>query len=445
MSKTSVLIIGSGISGVGAALLSHNLKYNVYVTTQDYLSFATKNLFTQLGIEFEEGGNTTQYLKNISFIIKSPGVPPTTSIIKEAVSRNIPIISEVEFASNHTDAKIIAITGTNGKTTTSELLYHILKNAGLNVDLVGNIGRSFSESVLNNNADYYVLEVSSFQLEYIQYFKPYISIILNIDKDHLDRYDNCSSYAETKMKISMNQDETDHCIYFGDDSIINNYLKNISATKYSFNKLQTDCDGYSSWLYNNQIQINTIKNQFTMTIHNLGLQGTHNIYNSMAASIAASTIGIKKEIIKKSLTNFTGLEHRLEFVAKVSGVRFINDSKATNCNSVYYALETVKSPLIWICGGVDKGNDYSVLRELVNQKVKAIIVLGKDVSRLERAFKKSVDTLIHTTDMNQAVNTSFSLADVGDTVLLSPACASFDLFENYEDRGRAFKSCVLAI
>lgn len=444
MVRYNVLIIGAGISGIGAAKLAKHMNYNVRLSSKGRILKSNKKLLNDLGILFEEGQHTNSNLNWANLIIKSPGVSPKIPLLKEAQLIKIPIISEIEFAYRHTKSNIIAITGTNGKTTTAMLLFHILCKAGLKVALAGNIGNSFSESIIKK-ADYYVLELSSFQLENIVQFKPNISVILNIEKDHLDRYDNnFQHYIKTKMKIQMNQDTHDSFIYFKNDSNIQPYLNKIKANKYAFSNLKKDLH-YGGWLEKDQIIINTIKNKFTMTIHDLALQGTHNLYNSMAAGIAASAMGIKNEIIKKSLSDFKGIEHRLEFVAKIAGVNFINDSKATNCNSVYYALESTSSPIIWICGGVDKGNDYSILKKLVSDKVKAVVVLGNNVNKIENNFNKYVDTIIKTKSMEIAVKNSFDIADAGDTVLLSPACSSFDLFANYEDRGRSFKTCVLSI
>ena len=444
MKGQNILIIGSGISGVGAVKLAKHLNYNVRLTSKDPISQLNKTLFYDLGVEFEEEKHSLSHIEWCDWIIKSPGVPATIPLLILAKQEGVPVISEIEFAYRHTEANIIAITGTNGKTTTSKLLWYILKNAGLSVGLAGNIGISFSESIIHNQFNYYVLEISSFQLEDIVEFKPSISILLNIEKDHLDRYRDFSHYIQTKMKIQMNQDLGDSFIYcFNNQNIIDN-LENVKANKYAFGSFDMEMSEYGGFLKNEQITINTIKNNFTMTIHNLALQGKHNFYNSMAAAIAASTLGIKNHIIKQSLSDFKGVEHRLEFVAQVSGVRFINDSKATNCNSVYYALESITSPIIWICGGVDKGNDYSILSDLVQQKVKSIVCLG-EAKKIDSAFNKFVENVTQTNNMKAAVLNAFSLADAGDTVLLSPACASFDLFQNYEDRGRVFKDCVLAI
>ena len=442
----NILIIGSGVSGVGAAKLSKHTKHNVRVTSTQKIKEVNKNFFYSLGIDFEEGQNSISNLTWSNLIIKSPGVPPRIPLLTEARAQGIPIISEIEFASRFTKSNIIAITGTNGKTTTSKLLWYILSKSGLNVDLVGNIGRSFSESIVEKKFDNYVIELSSFQLEDTVEFRPNIAILLNIQEDHLNRYNNnFEEYIRIKMKIQMNQNSQDQFIYFANDSHINNHLQNVIANKYPFGDSKSHSNSYGAWLQKNKIIINTIKNNFTMTIHNLALQGTHNYYNSMAASIAASSMGIKNEIIKKCLSDFKGVEHRLEFVSKIAGVSFINDSKATNCNSVYYALDSINSPIIWICGGVDKGNKYSALKKLVKDKVKSIIYLGTNSRKIKNTFKQDVDDIVVINTMDEAVNHSYKIADVGDTILLSPACASFDLFKNYEERGRAFKSCVLAI
>ena len=446
MKKGNILIIGCGISGLGAAKLAKHLNYEVMVSSKDFIPQANKKILKNIGVKFEEGVHSISHLQWADLIVKSPGVPANIPILELAKSESISIISEIEFASRNTDAHIIAITGTNGKTTTTQMLWNILNNAGLNVGLAGNIGISFSETIVEHKFDHYVLEISSFQLEDIIDFKPNISILLNIEKDHMDRYHHdFDDYIKTKMKIQMNQDSDDSFIYFSHDKQITNNLKTVSAIKYPFGDCCLTENQYGGYIIKDTITINTIKNNFTMTIHNLALQGTHNLYNSMAASIAASTMGIKNEIIKQSLSDFKGIEHRLEFVGKVAGVNFINDSKATNCNSVYYALESTNNPIIWICGGIDKGNDYSILTDLVDKKVKAIIFLGKNSNKIISQFNNSVETIIETVNMENAVKSAFRLADAGDTVLLSPACSSFDLFKNYEDRGRSFKNCVLSI
>ncbi|MAZ57960.1 MAG: UDP-N-acetylmuramoyl-L-alanine--D-glutamate ligase [Flavobacteriales bacterium] len=445
MNTKNVLIVGGGISGVGAAKLANKLNYNICVTSTKKIDKKYRNVLIELGAQIEEGLQKIEQLKQIDLIIKSPGVPQNIDLLNNARKQDIPIISEMEFAYSHTDSKIIAVTGTNGKTTTSSMLFHILSEAGFSVALVGNIGKSFSESIVENIVDHYVVEVSSFQLEDIIQFKPDISIILNLTKDHLDRYDNFQDYIDTKLKIQMNQSESDLFIYFSKDKNIRPYLEKIKSQQYSFGDSKPVYTSYGAWIEKDKIIINTKKNNFNMTIHNLALQGTHNIYNSMAASIAATSLGIKDNVIKKSLANFKGVEHRLEFVAKVSGVNFINDSKATNCNAVYYALDSVHSPIIWICGGIDKGNNYTPLKKFVEDKVKSIVYLGNNPKKIESAFKSSVQDIVVVNTMKDAVRASYLNADAGDTVLLSPACASFDLFASYEERGHAFKSSVLEI
>lgn len=445
MNTKNVLIVGGGISGVGAAKLAKKLNYNICVTSTKKIDKKHRNVLIELGAQIEEGVQKIEQLKQIDLIIKSPGVPQNIDLLNNARKQDIPIISEMEFAYSHTDSKIIAVTGTNGKTTTSSMLFHILSEAGFSVALVGNIGKSFSESIVENIVDYYVVEVSSFQLEDIIQFKPDISIILNLTKDHLDRYDNFQDYIDTKLKIQMNQSDSDLFIYFSKDKNIRPYLEKIKSQQYSFGDSKPVDTNYGAWIEKDKIIINTKKNNFNMTIHNLALQGTHNIYNSMAASIAATSLGIKDHVIKKSLANFKGVEHRLEFVAKVSGVNFINDSKATNCNAVYYALDSVHSPIIWICGGIDKGNNYTPLKKFVEDKVKSIVYLGNNPKKIESAFQSSVQDIVVVNTMKDAVRASYLHADAGDTVLLSPACASFDLFASYEERGHAFKSSVLEI
>jgi len=446
MNQKNILIVGGGISGVGAAKLANKLNYNIFVTSTKKIDKKHRDVLLALGVQIEEGVQSKEQLKGIDFIIKSPGVPQKIELLNNARKQNIPIISEIEFAYSHTESKIIAVTGTNGKTTTSSMLFYILSEAGFSVALVGNIGKSFSDIIVENPVENYVVEVSSFQLEDIVQFKPDISIVLNLTKDHLDRYDNnFQEYIDTKLKIKMNQSESDVFIYFSNDTHITPYLEKLKPQKYPFGDLKPVYTNYGAWIEKDKIIINTKKNNFNMTIHNLALQGTHNIYNSMAASIAATSLGIKDSVIKKALVNFKGVEHRLEFVAKVSGVNFINDSKATNCNAVYYALDSINSPIIWICGGVDKGNNYTPLKKFVEDKVKSIVYLGNNPKKIETSFKSSVQDIIVVNTMKDAVRSAYLNADAGDTVLLSPACASFDLFANYEERGHVFKSAVLEI
>jgi UDP-N-acetylmuramoylalanine--D-glutamate ligase len=441
----NILIIGAESSGMGAAILARKNHYNVKITSINKITKKNKTYLDQLAINFEEESHSIDSVIWSDLIIKSPGVPSDIPLILEANNQLVPVISEIEFAASFTDAKIIAITGTNGKTTTALLLYDMFLKAGLNADLVGNIGISFAESVALRKCDYYILEVSSFQLDNIVDFKPNVSIILNIQEDHLDRYDNqLHKYINSKINIIKNQDVDDLFIYFNKDLNIHSHLHKVKSQKYSFGPSKLK-ENYGGWIQDNQLIIKTIKTKFTMTIHNLALQGNHNYYNSMAASIAASSMEIDSDIIKKCLSDFKGIEHRLEFVTNVNGVQFINDSKATNCNSVFYAIETINKPIVWICGGIDKGNDYSILKNLVKNKVKSIVFIGDNSDKITKNFKDCTEGITIVKSMHEAVDTANALAVYGDTVLLSPACASFDLFKNYEHRGRAFKSAVLAI
>ncbi len=446
MNKSKIIIIGGGISGVGAAKLAVSLGLETTISSLSYFDIKTKSKLIFLGIKIEEGKHSTSLLTKNCTVVKSPGVTDSIPFLKFARREKVPIISEIEFAYQFSNAKIIAITGTNGKTTTSKLIYDILKNAGLNVCLAGNIGTSFSESLINTNYSHFVLEVSSFQLDNIINFKPDISVILNVSSDHLDRYKNFKNYLESKFRIQRNQTIDDKLIFSKDDKNLTGIINNTKAKIYSFGKNPNKNKSEGAWIEKNQtITININKTKFTMTIHNLALQGTHNLYNSMAASIAASAMGIKKNIIKESLSSFKGIDHRLEFVGKVSGVNYVNDSKATNCNAAYFALDSIKSPIIWICGGVDKGNDYSVLNELVDKKVKSIIYLGKDSTKIRSNFEDLVHSFNEFKRMKDAVNRAHIEAKVGDTVLLSPACSSFDLFKDFMQRGDEFKKCVLEI
>ena len=377
-------------------------------------------------------------------VIKSPGIPDNVPVIKSLVQKGIKIISEIEFAGRFSNAKKICVTGSNGKTTTTMLTYHILKNAGFNVGLAGNIGKSFAFQVAHNDFDLYVLEISSFQLDGMFDFKADAAILMNITPDHLDRYNNdFKNYINSKLRIVQNQTNKDAFIYCVDDPVIENELKKkvIKAKQYPFSiKKQFKKEG--AYLTNNEITFNIKQKQFKMTLENLALQGKHNIYNSMAAGIAARIFDIRKDTIKESLSNFQNIEHRLEFVGKVHGIEFINDSKATNVNSTWYALESINNPIIWVVGGIDKGNDYKILKDLVVKKVNAIICLGLDNQKIYNAFADFVETIVETKSVEDLVEVALKLGEKNDTVLLSPACASFDLFNNYEDRGRKFKEAV---
>ncbi|MEJ5960621.1 UDP-N-acetylmuramoyl-L-alanine--D-glutamate ligase [Pedobacter immunditicola] len=442
--KQRIVILGGGESGVGAAMLAQKQGYDVFVSDFGAISSSYKETLERLNIPFEEQQHTTDLILNATEVIKSPGIPVTAPVIQQLKQQGIPVISEIEFASRYTTAKTVCITGSNGKTTTTMLTYFILKNAGLNVGLAGNIGKSFAAQVATENFDWYVLEISSFMLDDMYAFKADIAVLLNITPDHLDRYDNSmANYAASKMRIAQNQTATDYFIYCADDEEIVNALKNvnIAATKYPFSILKEVEQG--AFLTDDNLQINiNPHNPFTMSITELALQGKHNIYNSMASGIVAKILDIRNITIRESMRDMRNIEHRLEHVAKISGVEYINDSKATNVNSTWYALESMSTKVVLIMGGVDKGNDYSMLKDLVKDKVKAIVCLGKNNKRIHKAFENDVDIIVNTFSANEAVQVAYHLAKKGDTVLLSPACASFDLFQNYEDRGNQFKIAV---
>ncbi len=378
--------------------------------------------------------------------MKSPGIPDTAPIVKAALEKGIQVISEIEFGYRYCNGKIIGITGSNGKTTTTLLTHHILKKAGIDVAIGGNVGNSFAALVADRHHEYYVLELSSFQLDGIRSFNPHIAILLNITPDHLDRYDyRMEKYAASKFRIAINQQERDHFIYCDDDPEIRKGIAqfDVKASRWPFSIQHPVPQG--AFLENDQITFSTHQTQFTMSLIDQALKGKHNVYNSMAAGIAARVLEIRSDIIRESLSDFQNVEHRLEHVAMVNGIEFINDSKATNVNSTWYALESMTKPVIWVVGGVDKGNDYTTLRELVRSKVKTIVCLGKENERIHKAFGGVVKNIVETGSAEQAVRTSYELAEPGDVVLLSPACASFDLFENYEDRGRRFKKAVRSL
>lgn len=444
--KNKIVVLGARESGTGAAILAKAQGFDVFVSDKGKIADKFKEILLQHQIRFEEEQHTEYEILSAKEIVKSPGIPEKSEIIVKAKEKGIAVISEIEFAARYTDAKKICITGSNGKTTTTLLTYHILKKAGLNVGLAGNVGKSFATMVANEKHDYYVLELSSFQLDDMYSFKADIAVLLNITPDHLDRYEyKMENYVNSKFKIAQNQTSQDAFIYCIDDpetiNVINN--KNIKAKKYPFSILQQLQEG--AWLNKNQINININNNPLTMTVEELALQGKHNIYNSMAAGIAGRILDIRKEIIRESLSDFVNIEHRLEYVAKINDIEFINDSKSTNVNSAWYALESYDKPIIWIAGGVDKGNDYSMLKDLVKAKVKAIVCLGKDNKKLIKAFKDVVPLIEETSSVEEAVAVAYRVGKKGDVVLLSPACASFDLFENYEDRGNKFKAAVRAL
>ncbi|EKT3957461.1 UDP-N-acetylmuramoyl-L-alanine--D-glutamate ligase [Flavobacterium psychrophilum] len=438
-----LVILGGGESGVGTAILGKKKGYDVFVSDFGKIKNNYKEILILNKIKFEDEQHTEDLILNADVVMKSPGIPDKSPIVKKLKEKNIPVISEIEFTAPFTNAKTIGITGSNGKTTTTMLVYHLLKQGGLNVGLAGNIGKSFAWQVSEDNHDFYVLELSSFQLDGIQKYKPHIAIITNISPDHLDRYDyQYEKYIESKFRITMNQTEEDYLIYDADDQAINNWLKNNKTKAQLVPFSLTKQFEFGAYEANNNININTNNDPFVMQTSELSLEGKHNVKNALAATSVAQLLKIRKATIRESLADFQGVEHRLEKVLKIQNVQYINDSKATNVNATFYALDSMTSPTIWIVGGVDKGNDYSELMELVNKNVKTIICLGVDNKKIIDAFSNVVDELIEVSTMTDAVRQAYKMAEKGDTVLLSPACASFDLFENYEDRGRQFKQAV---
>lgn len=438
-----ITVLGAGESGVGAAILAKKLGFNVFVSDGGKIKDKYRDELTERGIEFEEGSHDSIRILRSKVVIKSPGIPETAPIMQAIRKKEIEVISEIEFGYRHTESTIIAITGSNGKTTTTSLIYHILKNAEMNVGLGGNIGHSFARMVAEDPKEFYVLEVSSFQLDDCVHFAPYIAIITNITPDHLDRYENdLDKYVDSKFRIIKAQEKTDHFIFCADDIETLKGLgrKKIKSNAHAFSILNKVDDG-AYWDEEKQQLILTIDEE-PMNIEDLALQGKHNTYNSMAAGMASRLLNIRKQTIRDSLADFDALEHRLEPVMEIHGIEFINDSKATNVNSTFYALESMKKSIVWIVGGVDKGNDYTQLIPMVGQKVKAIVCLGKDVQKIHNEFEGVVEVITDTHSMAEAVQAAYKLAGKGEAVLLSPACASFDLFENYEDRGRQFKEQV---
>ena len=442
-SNKNIVILGAGESGVGAAYLAQQQGYDVFVSDFGAIADNYKKQLEEWNISFEENKHSEETILAAAEVIKSPGIPEKAPIVKKIKEKNIPVISEIEFAGRYTRAKIIGITGSNGKTTTTSLTYHILKSAGLNVGLAGNIGKSFAYQVATEKFDAYVLELSSFMLDDMYRFKSDIAVLLNITPDHLNRYDyKFENYAASKFRITQNQTAEDVFIYCADDAETINGMagRRFDAQQIPFSIQKKIEPG--AYLQNDNIVINIHQQHFEMSINELALQGKHNMYNSMASGIIAKYLEISNPLIRDSLSNFKNIEHRLESVGKISGISFINDSKATNVNSTWYALESMTSDVVLILGGVDKGNDYSILRDLVRSKVKAIVCLGKDNKRIHEAFDNDVDIIVNTYSAREAAEVAYHLATKGDTVLLSPACASFDLFKNYEDRGRQFKQAV---
>ncbi len=443
-----IVILGGGESGAGCGILAHKQGFDVFVSDSGMLKEKYCHKLDAANVAYEQGKHTETLILNADEIIKSPGIPDKADIIMKAKALDIPIISEIEFASRYTTAKHIAITGTNGKTTTTMLCYHILQKAGFNVGLGGNVGKSYARQVAEENFDYYVLELSSFQLDNTYTFRPDIAILCNITPDHLDRYNyEFQNYIDSKFRIAINQTKDDYFIYCADDEVTVSNLAThkIEARKlpFSFGKVVEEGAYVVDKEFNLlETQSTTPNKILTMFINDFALKGIHNSYNSMAAAIAANVLNIRKDVIRESLIDFQNVEHRLEYVASVGGVEFINDSKATNVNSTWYALESMDKPVVWIVGGVDKGNDYTALLPLVKDKVKVIVCLGTDNHKIHEAFGKDVDLMLNTSSAEEAVHVAKRFASKGDVVLLSPACASFDLFANYEDRGWQFKTAV---
>jgi UDP-N-acetylmuramoylalanine--D-glutamate ligase len=438
-----LVVLGGGESGVGTAILGKKKGYDVFVSDYGKIKNNYKEVLTNYEIEWEEEQHSEEKILNADVVMKSPGIPDTSPIVMKLVQNTIPVISEIEFAAPFTKAKTIGITGSNGKTTTTMLTYHLLKSAGLNVGLGGNIGKSFAWQVAEHEFDYYVLELSSFQLDGIIDYKPDIAIITNISPDHLDRYEyNYEKYIAAKFRITKNQTESDFLIYDADDQAIENWLQNNTTNAQLIPFSITKFVSKGAFIKENTMNININEEEFVMETEYIALEGKHNMKNAMAAASVAKLMQIRKTTIRESLSNFQGVEHRLEKVLKIQNVQYINDSKATNVNAAFFALDSMNSPTVWIVGGVDKGNDYSELMALVHEKVKAIICLGVDNKKIIDAFGNVVDVMVEVTSMNDAVKMAQRMAEKGDVVLLSPACASFDLFQNYEDRGKQFKNAV---
>ncbi len=437
-----IVILGAGESGTGAAVLAKKEGFDVFVSDMSIIKDQYKELLNARSIAWEEGHHTEELILNADEIIKSPGIPNNAPLILKLKEKEISIVSEIEFAGRYTNAKMICVTGSNGKTTTTSLIYHIFKSAGLNVGLAGNIGQSLAFQVAECNYDYYIVELSSFQLDNMYKFRANIAVLMNITPDHLDRYDhNMQEYIDAKFRITQNQTDKDAFIFWNDDPIIQEQLikHGIHAHLYPFAAEKEE--GVKAYVDHHQVYFSE-PIAFNMEQEELSLTGTHNLYNSMAAGISANLAGIRKEYIRAALSNFKGVEHRLEKVSRVRGIDFINDSKATNVNSCWYALESMKTKTVLILGGKDKGNDYTEIESLIKDKVSALVFLGVDNSKLHAFFDGKVEKIVDTTSMKDAVDKAYHLAQKGETVLLSPCCASFDLFKSYEDRGDQFKECV---
>ena len=441
--QEKIVILGAGESGCGTALLAKKQGFQVFVSDQGSISQSAKNIFDTLEIEWEEETHTLSKMKDAQYIMKSPGIPAQTPLVQSLEAIDIPVISEIEFASKYTKATLIGITGSNGKTTTAMMTYKILDDAGFDVALAGNIGNSFAKEVAENERQFYVLEISSFQLDNIVNFAPHIGVITNITHDHLDRYgDDFTAYLKSKLRINENQTQRDFLLFNGEDPQLSTAVQNINTkvTLHEFGTLNKNIN--TTYIENDNILIVTKKNKTMINTMEFPLKGRHNLLNAMAASTVAHLLDVSKETIRESLLNFKGAPHRLEPVLKIQNIRYINDSKATNVNAVYFALESMSAPIVWIVGGVDKGNDYEMLYPLVREKVKAIICLGVDNQKIINAFQSITDLMVETQSMKEAVLIAKKIAEKNDNVLLSPACASFDLFQNYEDRGDQFKQAV---
>lgn len=438
-----LVVLGGGESGVGTALLGKKEGYKVFLSDFGKIKEKYKDVLIQNQIEWEDEKHTEEKILDADVVMKSPGIPDKAPIVKKLTEKGVEVISEIEFASRFSKAYTVAITGSNGKTTTTMLTHHLLQSAGLNVGLAGNIGDSYAQQVANGNYDGYVLELSSFQLDGIKNYAPHIAVITNLSPDHLDRYDyKYENYINAKFRITMNQTEDDYLIYDADDVEIEKWLKNnkTRAKLVGFSLTKTLTNG--AYINKDTMIINVDNKEMTIPVSKIALEGKHNIKNAMAAATVAQILRVRKNTIRESMSNFQGAEHRLEKVLKIHNVQYINDSKATNVNSVYFALDSISTPIVWIAGGVDKGNDYNELMPLVREKVKAIVCLGIDNKKLIDAFGNVVDIMVETQSMEEAVKISSKIAEKGDTVLLAPACASFDLFENYEDRGNQFKQAI---
>lgn len=443
MPEKKVVILGAGESGVGAAVLAKQRGFEVFVTDKGKVKDKYSSVLLKAGVEWEECKHTIEKLLICDEIIKSPGIPDDTEVLVEVKKKGIPVISEIEFASRFTSSRKICVTGSNGKTTTSTLIHHILKKAGYDVSLAGNVGKSFAGQLAESDHDWFVLELSSFQLDGMFDFKADIAVLLNITPDHLDRYENdFNRYADSKFRITRNQKKDDCFIFCDDDPVIKKEMEVRKFEQHLIPFSIKHCLEEGGFINEKELKININQTQLRMLFHELALQGKHNLYNSLAAGIAGRILDIRKDVIKESLADFQGVEHRLEFVANIHGIEFINDSKATNVNSTWFALESMGKPVVWIVGGKDKGNDYTALQEIVREKVKAIVCLGLDNRKIVKAFKGYVDSIVETQNALDAVRAAYHMGKPGDIVLLSPACASFDLFENYEERGKKFKEAV---